>query len=148
MEAAGADLTLKKIVGLIQGGSEHPKGVPLKHFHIDVSIVNGIASISITQEYQNEGENPIETSYFLPVDPDIVISALEFTIGDRHINCKIEEKEVASEKYDDAVAGGKGAVLAKYVEEQKDALSVQVGNILPGQRAVVSIGLVKLLQGS
>ena len=39
------------------------------------------------------------------------------------------EKEKAKEKYDDAVASGKAAVLLK---EKKESLQINVGNVLPG----------------
>jgi len=120
------------LAGLVFPDPSQPMAVPLKHFHIETNIFNGIATTKISQEYQNYGKNPIETTYFLPVDPDMVVSSLEITIGDRYIKAKIEDMQRAHEKYEDAVAGGKGAVLGKYVEEKQDALSLQVGNLLPG----------------
>ena len=57
------------------------------------------------------------------------MSKLKATIGDREVECLIREKEEAKEKYDDAIAAGHAAVLG---DKKKDALSIKIGNLLPG----------------
>ena len=57
------------------------------------------------------------------------MSKLKATIGDREVECLIWEKEEAKEKYDDAIAAGHAAVLG---DKKKDALSIKIGNLLPG----------------
>jgi hypothetical protein len=48
-----------------------------------------------------------------PVDPLATVSGLTIQVGDKTIEAKIEPKEDAKEKYDDAMASGKMAVMAK-----------------------------------
>ena len=53
------------------------------------------------------------------------------------------EKDKAKEKYDDALAGGKAAVLLK---EKAKCLQINVGNVLPGQTIVVDLHLLGTLK--
>jgi hypothetical protein len=43
----------------------------------------------------------------------VLISKLKFTIGEKTIEAKIVEKEKAKQQYDDAIAGGKAAVITR-----------------------------------
>ena len=55
------------------------------------------------------------------------------------------EKEQAKEKYDDSVAAGKAAVYAE--RKSKDELmTVQLGNLLPGQTATLKSTILSLLE--
>jgi len=64
-------------------------------------------------------------------------------IGDKMVEAQIREKEEAKQRYDDAIAGGHAAVLA---DKKKDAISLKIGNLLPGETATVSIGMVDNLE--
>ena len=55
-------------------------------------------------------------------------------------------KEKALEKYDDAVAGGNTAVMAEEKEEEKDMITLQVGNLLSGQEAVIHLQFLNILK--
>jgi Vault protein inter-alpha-trypsin domain len=46
-----------------------------------------------------------------PTSVDIIISKMSINIGDRIVEGKVMDKNQAQVKYDDALAGGKGAVL-------------------------------------
>ena len=54
-------------------------------------------------------------------------------VGDKIIQGKVIEKEKARERYEDAVASGKTAVIAEEDSKEKDMISIKVGNLLPGQ---------------
>jgi Ca-activated chloride channel family protein len=55
-------------------------------------------------------EQPIEVQYKFPKLKDAVVARMVFTLDDRTIETKVEEKEKAQEKYDDAIAAGNTAV--------------------------------------
>lgn len=50
-------------------------------------------------------------------------------IGGQVVEAKIREKEEAKHRYDDAIAGGHVTV---YSDKKKDAISLKIGNLLPG----------------
>ena len=55
-------------------------------------------------------------------------------------------KEVAKEKYEDALASGDAAVLAERSSEKKEALSIKLGNLQPEQVARLKVQLIVQLQ--
>ena len=61
--------------------------------------------------YRNPLESPIEATFIFPMS--VLISKLKFTIGEKTIEAKIVEKQKAKQQYDDAVAGGKAAVVVR-----------------------------------
>ena len=81
------------------------------------------------------------------MDPNTVLASFEAKIGDRVINTKVTEIESAKEAYDDAVAGGKAAVMAqKTKKKQEETLTVKLGNLLPNQTASLTMRLVSQLE--
>lgn len=66
-------------------------------------------------------------------------------IGDKVIEGKIMEKQKAQEKYDDAIASGNTATLLNESEE-KESLTLSMGNILPGQIITVHVCLLFVLK--
>ncbi len=48
------------------------------------------------------------------------------------IEGKILKKEKAELRYEDAIAGGNTAVMAKEDEKDPDVVKILVGNLLPG----------------
>ena len=55
------------------------------------------------------------------------------------------EKEKAQEKYDDAIAEGKAAVLLSESQDNKELHQMDIGNILPGQEACIELHLIQPL---
>ena len=75
--------------------------------------------------YINEDfESAIECSYEFPLDKDTVVSRLVAKIGDKEVEAKIKEKELAKEVYDNAMAGGNAAVYAE--KKSNDAESMRI----------------------
>ena len=67
------------------------------------------------------------------------------TLDDKVIQSKIMKKEDAIEKYDDAIAGGKSAFLLNESEDIQ-SLTLNVGNILPGQKVKAEIVMMTQLK--
>ena len=74
------------------------------------------------------------------------MTCLTATIGDKVIQSKIQEKEEAKEKYDDAIAGGHAAIIAEKSEKRKDAISLKLGNLLPEKEATINFTVIQYLQ--
>ena len=83
---------------------------------------------------------PLELTFRFPKVKGALVSRLSISIGDdRVIEARVMEKERAEEKYDDAVAAGHGAV--KMTETKGESYELSLGNVQPGQEAVVKIQL-------
>ena len=65
-----------------------------------------------------------------------VLAKLEVTIDDSVIVTKVQTKEQAKERYDDAIAMGNAAVIAES-KKKDEVMTVKLGNLQPGQQAVL-----------
>ena len=82
----------------------------------------------------------MECAFDFPLAANSLVTRLVAQIGDRIVECSVREKEAAKARYDDAIAGGHAAALA---ETKKDAVSIKLGNLLPGETATITVGLVE-----
>ena len=67
-------------------------------------------------------------------------------IGDRIIEGMVLEKKKGKRRYEDAVASGHTALEFGESEISKDSLVMHVGNLLPGQEAVVQLRFLNVLK--
>ena len=125
--------------------SENPENeqLPLKSTSGNVNIAGVIADVVITQEYKNEGKNPIEAIYIFPASTRAAIYGLKMIIGERIIIAKIEEKEKARQDYEQAKNDGKSASLLE--QKRPNVFQMNVANIMPEDIIKVEISYTELL---
>jgi hypothetical protein len=63
-------------------------------------------------------------------------------IGGHVVEAKVREKEEAKHRYD-AAAGGHATV---YSDKKKDAISLKIGNLLPGESATINFSVIEDLE--
>lgn len=115
--------------------------VPLSGIKLSGKLEAGHALLQARLTYNNQlSEKPLECTFEFPVDSSTVVNSVRATVGERSVEAVIQNKEEAKEKYDDAVASGKAAVYVERRQKQQ-ALTLQLGNLLPGQQATVEIEL-------
>jgi len=117
--------------------------LPLKKTSAMVNIAGVIADVTITQEYQNTGKNPIEAIYVFPASTKAAVYSMEMIIGERVILAKIEEKNKARQDYEQAKADGKNASLLE--QKRPNVFQMSVANIMPGQIVSVKLCYTELL---
>ena len=94
--------------------------------------------------YSNvNSEKPIESTFEFPLDKDVVVSKLICIIDDKVVEAKVQNKEEAKQKYDDAIASGKAAVYAERKTEKKESVTLLLGNLLPDQDATVTLQFIQ-----
>jgi Ca-activated chloride channel homolog len=120
-------------------GSDEIKQVPLplKHTDVKASISGYIASVGVTQQFQNPYDTKIEAVYVFPLPQDAAINEFVMTIGDRRIRGIIREREEAERLYKEARAQGYRASLM--TQERANIFTQKVANIEPGKQIDVSI---------
>ncbi len=116
---------------------KHGKPVPVVGVRVEGAISGAIGELELIQVFRNEESHPIEAVYLFPLDDAAVLNALSVEIGDRRIEGKVEEREAAFEKYDDALADGHGGFLVD--QERGDIYRVSVGALMPGQEATLRL---------
>jgi hypothetical protein len=65
-------------------------------------------------------EDPVEVNFTCPLLSTQVVGRLEVTIGDKKVLAKVQDKEEAKQKYEDAIASGKGAAYAERSNKKED----------------------------
>ena len=120
--------------------------LPLTKAKIKTELRGALAVTSVELSYVNPSkENPLECTYTFPLEKTSVLSEFTATFDDKVIKTKVKDKEQAQEIYDDAMAGGHGAVIAER-KKKDEVLTVKLGNLLPGQTAVLKSTIISQLE--
>ena len=114
--------------------------VPLQEVSISAEVLDVASKVTVRQRFKNTEATPIEATYCFPLEEGSAVCGFEVKIGDRLIQGRVEEREKAFEKYDEAMAGGHGAFLLD--QEKPNIFIASVGNLMPAQEALVSITYV------
>ena len=102
------------------------------NIYINSEVNEFYAVTQVTQYYKNNNNKPVELSIIYPLKKEINFRKFIININGQKSISKIFAKEKAEEKYTDAMAGGKVGILSKYLEEEPNSYSINVGNIAPG----------------
>ncbi|MBA7525857.1 hypothetical protein ES705_18015 [subsurface metagenome] len=117
--------------------------LPLKETAARVNIAGVIADVTITQVYENQGKNTLEAIYVFPASTRAAVYSMKMTIGEREIFAIIQEKELARQNYEQAMAEGKTASLLE--QKRPNVFQMSVANILPGDNKKVELSYTELL---
>ena len=102
-----------------------------------VRLLEGVAEVSVVQDYVNMEEKAIEVIYFFPIEEGAAVTKMEAEVEGRKVMGKVMEKEKAREEYQEVTSEGRTAVL---VEEVKaDILEMKVGHLAAGAGCRVSL---------
>jgi len=101
--------------------------LPLKATKVDVRIAGVIAEVTVTQQYRNEGQRPIEARYVFPGSTRAAVHAMNVRLGERLISAEIREKQRARLEYDAAKREGKTGIILGWqnssgIEDRLDPL--------------------------
>lgn len=99
---------------------------------------------TVEQTFVNMEKEAIEVTYAFPVPERAAVYGFEVVTGDRVLTGQIEETAKASETYEAAIARGDAAYGLR--QHRPDVFSIDVGNIKPGQIALVRISYVSELE--
>jgi ubiquitin len=120
--------------------------IPLYHMNSDIKIENNIAELKYEQFYFNHSENFVEAEYIFPVHNDAVFGGLELRYKDKVIQSRVEIRETAKAKFDDAVASEKTAVISHPSRKDKDIIRLNLGGIPPKSQIVLVCTFYQQLQ--
>lgn len=122
--------------------------VPIQEIKIKALLDSGVACVDMQLTFKNmNAESPLECTFSYPIEKDVVVGKLMCSIDDRVIEAKVKSKGEAKNVYADAVASGKTAVYAERKEaKDEEIISLSVGNLLPGQSAVINLQTMSTVQ--
>ena len=121
--------------------------VALESVDVQASLRGLLSEVAVTQVYRNLEDTNIEAVYTFPLPLDAVLLDLSLELNGKTMRGVVQPKAAAEEHYEDAIADGDSAVLLQQVEP--GVFTLNVGNILPGERAVIRFqyGLLHRWQG-
>jgi len=103
---------------------------------VQAELRETLAVTTITQSYRNAGTKNIEVVYTFPLPLDAVLLEMTVTLGDKILQGTVLPKNVAEERYEDAITDGDAPVMLE--NPQPGAFSMNVGNLLPGEVAKIT----------
>ncbi len=115
----------------------------LRSVHAEGSVKGLLFELAVEQCYLNDSHDNVEAVYTFPVPWDAVLLGVEFVLGEKQMRGVVVAKTDAEQRYERALEDGNTAVM---VERASNGLyTVNVGNLLPGEQAVVRFRYAQLL---
>lgn len=117
----------------------HTETVPLPLTHTDVraDVSGTIASVSVTQRYENPYTQKIEAVYVFPLPENAAVKEFVMRIGARRIRSIVRKREDAQRLYGEAKR--QGYVAALLTEERPNVFRQAIANIEPKQGIDIDI---------
>lgn len=126
--------------GAIVAPGKPDQAFPLQHTDVKASLAGGVASVEVTQVFQNPCDKPIEAVYQFPLPDDAAVDDLVVRLGERTIRGVIKKRAEARKDYDEAKSEGKFASLLD--QERPNVFTQSLANVLPGERIEVTLHYV------
>lgn len=111
--------------------------LPLKHTDVKGQISGYIATVEVTQQFENPYGEKIEAVYVFPLPQNAAVNEFIMIIGERKIRGIIRERQEAEQIY--AEARRQGYVASLLTQERPNIFTQKVANIEPGKAIDVSI---------
>ena len=113
------------------------RSLPFASATLKVQAGGGIARIVLQQTFENPYEETLRVTYKMPLPIDGAVSGYAFTVGTRTITGKIDRKESARKRFEEALVQGKTAALLD--QDKPDIFTQDIGNIPPRQSLIAEI---------
>jgi Ca-activated chloride channel homolog len=133
---APADTPLPVVAGRLGDDST---ALPLVAVQIDAEIRGLVATTRVRQTFRNTHGTSIEASYIFPLPDRAGVTAFAADLADRHVEGELRERGAARQEYDAAIAAGHRAAIAE--EERSGVFTTRVGNLQPGEDAMITLTL-------
>lgn len=109
--------------------------IALESVDIQARLRGLFSKVAITQAYRNAEHVNIEAVYTFPLPLDAVLLDLTLELNGRSLRGVVQARDEAEAQYEEAIEEGDSAILLQQVEP--GLFTLNVGNLLPGERAVV-----------
>ncbi len=127
----------------VEGGDAKTDRLPLLGTRVAVDVAGVIANVTVKQTYKNDGAAPIHAKYVFPASTRAAVHALSMTVGNEVIRARIKEREAAHQEFVAAKKAGKNAALLE--QQRPNVFTMDVANIVPGQKIDVELSYSELL---
>ena len=113
--------------------------LPLAAVDVDVRIAGLEATTEVRQTFVNHLREPIEATYVFPLPDRAAVHRFRMQVGGRVVEGVLDERGAARASYEQAIASGRRAAIAE--EDRAGVFTLRVGNLMPGEIAIVELAL-------
>jgi Ca-activated chloride channel family protein len=122
------------------GALTTPRGcLPLKALDVRARVTGQLAAVDVRQTFVNTCDEPLEATYIFPLPDRAAVTRFRLEVAGRVIEGVLKERGEARQEYDRAVRSGHRAAITE--EERPGVFTLRVGNLPPGEEAVVRLSL-------
>jgi Ca-activated chloride channel family protein len=114
--------------------------LPLIALDVRARLDGLVAGIEVCQTFLNSHDQPVEATYVFPLPDRAAVTSFRLEVAGRVVEGELQERGQARRQYDAALQAGHRAAIAE--EERPGVFTMRVGNLPPGERAVVRLALV------
>lgn len=111
------------------------RALPFVSARVKATAGGGLARVVLEQTFENPHDETLRITYRMPLPADGAVSGYAFEIGARTITGKVDRKERARERFEEALAEGRTAALLD--QERADVFTQQIGNV-PARATIVA----------
>lgn len=123
--------------GSLRVADETASPLPLTLTTVTGQIVGAVASVTVTQHFNNPLDTPITLEYLFPLPHEAAIVDYQITIGARVIKADIKEAQVARQIFEQALERGQRASLLE--QRRPNLFSIEIGSVQPGETIVTQL---------
>jgi Ca-activated chloride channel family protein len=121
-----------------------PADFSLQSTLVTVEVDGIMANVTVTQTYLNNNSPINEAVYVFAGSTRAAVHALDIRIGEREIQSKVKERDLARSEYEQAKKKG---LMSGLLEEQRpNVFQMNVANILPGDEVKVVMRYTEWLE--
>ncbi|WAS97998.1 VIT domain-containing protein [Nannocystis punicea] len=114
--------------------------LPLAALSVAAHVRGLEVATEIHQTFVNHTGAPIEATYIFPLPDRAAVYAFRMQLRDRVVEGVIDERGRARDVYEHAIAVGQRAAIAE--EDRPGVFTLRVGNLVPGDHAVLTLRTV------
>jgi Ca-activated chloride channel family protein len=113
--------------------------LPLTAVEIEAEIRGMVATTTVRQSFRNTHAVGIEATYIFPLPDRAGVTAFTADLAGRRVEGELRERGEARLEYEEAITAGHRAAIAE--EERSGVFTTRVGNLQPGEDAVITLTL-------
>lgn len=123
------------------GSLSTPRGhLPLTELDVRARVDGLLAQTTVRQTFVNSLAEPVEATYIFPLPDRAAVTAFRMEVAGRVVEGELRERGAARAAYNAAIRTGHRAAISE--EERPGVFTIRVGNLFPGDAAVVRLTLV------
>lgn len=130
--------------GVPETGNGPARPFTLKRTEVDAQVSGMVASVLVTQEFENPFTERAEAIYVFPLPDNAAVDQLTLMVGQRVIKGVVKQREEARRDYERAKSQGRRAALLD--QERPNIFTQSVANLLPGETIRVVLRYVAPLR--